>query len=91
MSRNMLDHTGEEAALQRHLTAKHYPPIHECFLPIAQQVIERAVAAVHDANVWNEQIPMPNGRPMTVRAIHDNLHLDEFVAARLEREPASDE
>ncbi len=83
MSRNMLDHTDEEAALHYHLTAKHYPPIHECFLPIAQQVIDRAVAAVDDANVWNEQIPMPNGRPMTVRAIHDGLHLEEFVRARI--------
>ena len=85
MGRNMLDHTDEEAALHCHLTAKHYPPIHECFLPIAQQVIERAVAAVHDANVWNEQVLMPNGRPMTVRAIHDALNLDEFVRARIEK------
>ncbi len=85
MSRNMLDHTDEEAALRWHLTENHYPPIHECFLPIAQQVIDRAVAAVDDANVWNEQIPMPNGRPMTVRAIHDGLHLDVFVRARIEK------
>jgi hypothetical protein len=48
-------------------------------------VIERAVAAVHDANVWNEQVLMPNGRTMTVRAIHDGLHLGEFVRARIKK------
>lgn len=88
---DMLDHTEEDFALHWHLTANHYPPIHACFLPIAKQVIDRAVAAVNDPSVWDEQVPMPNGRTTTVRSIHDGLHLSEFVEARLEREPASDE
>lgn len=82
---DMLDYADEEFALHWHLTANHYPPIHACFLPIAQQVIERAVAAVDDADVWNEQVLMPNGCTMTVRTIHDGLHLDEFVRARIEK------
>lgn len=88
---DMLDYTEEDFALHWHLTANHYPPIHECFLPIAQQVIEKAVAAVNDPVVWDGPVLLPNGRTMTVRQIHDGLHLAEFVEARLEREPASDE
>ena len=59
---NMLDHTDEEAALHWHLTANHYPPIHECFLPIAQQVIdERWLPSMTPMSGMNRFL-MPNGR-----------------------------
>ena len=88
---DMLHHTDEEAALHWHLTANHYPPIHECFVPIAKQVIERAATAVEDPKVWAEAITMPNGKTMRVGEICSALHLGQFVEARLERERTSHE
>ena len=82
---DFLDHADEETALHWHLTANHYPPIHSCFMPIAKQVIERAVAAVDDPLIWAELVQLPNGRKMRVGEICTALHLGEFVEARIER------
>lgn len=77
----------EQQALEWHLTANHYPPIHESFVPVAIQAINRAVAAIEeeDRSIWREQIEMPNGKVLTVSEICEGLHLDTFVEARLGR------
>jgi len=90
---DMLNFTNEEQALHWHLTANHYPPIHDSFIPIAQQVIERATEAVvvEDESIWQEQIKMPNGKTMSVADIYEGLHLDSFVAHRLTEDDEGDE
>ena len=81
----MLSCVGEEVALRDHLQANHYPPIHESFIPIAQQAIERAAEAVfcEDESIWQEAIEMPNGKTLTVSEIYEGLHLEPFVEYRL--------
>jgi hypothetical protein len=80
----MLEWADQDQALEWHLTANHYPPIHSCFVPTAKQAIDRAaIAATEDPAVWDEAITMPNGRTMSVREIVGGLHLWPFVEARL--------
>lgn len=80
-----LEWADEDQALEWHLTANHYPPIHVCFVPIAKLAIDQAaVAATEDPAVWDETIKMPNGRTMSVRDIVGGLHLWPFVEARIE-------
>ncbi len=81
---DMLEWADEDRALEWHLTANHFPPIHPVFIPLAKQVIERAVAATEDPAVWDEAVRMPNGRTTTVREIVGGLHLWPFVEARIE-------
>lgn len=83
--KDFLDHATEEQALAWHLTANHFPPIHACFIPIAQQAIDQGVvAATQDPAVWQKRVTMPNGRMMSLREIVGGLHLWPFIEARLE-------
>lgn len=61
-------------ALRWHLQSNHYPPIHEIFIPIAEEAIERA-----NAGEWEKEIEMPNGKTLTVGEIVEGLHLDSFL------------
>lgn len=85
---DMLEWADQDQAIEWHLTANHYPPIHVCFVPTAKQAIDRGVAATEDPAVWDEVITMPNGRTMSVREIVGGLHLWPFVEARLDRSAA---
>jgi hypothetical protein len=81
----MLEWADQDQALEWHLTANHYPPIHVCFVPTAKLAIERAViAATEDSAVWDEVITMPNGRTMRVREIVGGMDLWPFIEVRLE-------
>ena len=90
---DMLNFADEEQALHWHLTANHFPPIHESFIPIAQHVIGRATEAVvmEDPSIWEEAVKMPNGKTMTVGSIYEGLHLDSFVDHRLNASTGLDE
>lgn len=71
----------QRQALVWHLTANHYPPIHEVFVPVAEQAIE--LANIGD---WDETIEMPNGITKSVGEIVDELHLTPFVDLEGEEE-----
>lgn len=81
---DMLEWADEGQALEWHLTANHFPPLHACFLPVAKQAIDRGVSATDDPAVWDEAVRMPNGRTMTVRQIVGAIHLWPFIEARIE-------
>ena len=63
-----------ERALEYHLTANCYPPVHPAFIPVA-------VMAIHyykDGD-YDTIIALPNGKALTVYQIVEGLHLDAFV------------
>ena len=59
--------------LKWHLQFNHYPPVHEVFVPLCEQVI-----ACANAGEWNAVLDMPNGLSRTVAYIVENLHLEPF-------------
>lgn len=63
-----------EDTLRWHLQHNHYPPVHLDFLPPVKEAIERA-----NADDWESEITLPNGRILTVHQIVTGLHLDAFL------------
>lgn len=59
--------------LKWHLQFNHYPPVHEVFVPLCEQVI-----ACANAGEWSAVLDMPNGLSRTVAYIVENLHLEPF-------------
>jgi len=59
--------------LKWHLQGNHYPPVHEVFVPLCEQVI-----ACANAGEWDTVLDMPNGLSRTVAFIVENLHLEPF-------------
>lgn len=64
-----------DTALVWHLSANHFPPISEAFLPVAKQAIDLA-----NDDDWDTVLTMPNGRDSSVGEIVEGMHLSAFLA-----------
>jgi len=61
--------------LSWHLSANHYPPVGDEFIPIAMQAIEFAATGE-----WDTVLQYPNDRERTVAYTIEGLHLEPFVS-----------
>lgn len=61
-------------ALNWHLTANHFPPVHTIFVDSAIEAIRLAADEEFDT-----EIELPNGIVKTVQEICEDLHLWDFV------------
>jgi hypothetical protein len=68
-------------ALRRHLTANHFPPVSTAFMPAAMRAIDNA-----NADDYDEEIDLPNGRTLTTAEVIEGLHLTPFVTSYADHE-----
>ena len=70
----MMSMLKQDQALRCHLQYNHYPPVHEVFIPVAKEAIDRG-----NQEDWDHVIEMPNGRKLAVAQIIEELHLEFFL------------
>ena len=70
----MVSQLSQDQALSWHLQYNHYPPIHQSFVKVAEEAIDRASEEDYDY-----VIEMPNGRKLTTAQIIEGLHLESFL------------
>lgn len=71
-----------ESALEWHLRANHYPPVHPVFIPVAMEAIQCARIGDYREELDLEKITGDTGfrKPvMTVHEIMDGLHLWDYL------------
>lgn len=71
---DFIEQAGPEVALRWHLRSNHFPPVHESFVPAAQQAIE----ACNDGD-YDTIIDLPNGKRLAVDEIIRGLHLEAWI------------
>lgn len=71
---DMVEHADFDAALDWHLRANHFPPVHPDFHPMAKQAIECV-----NKRQGETPIDLPNGKTFTANYIVDGLHLHPFL------------
>lgn len=65
---------GFDTALRTHLRHNHFPPIHEVFVPVAKEAIEKALEGDYDYVQT-----YPNGLRRPVRSTIEGLHLEDYL------------
>jgi hypothetical protein len=63
-----------DSALEWHLTANHYPPMHPLFVPSAKEAIEAV-----NADDPGREITMVNGQTLMAIDIVSGMHLHAFL------------
>jgi hypothetical protein len=63
-----------EQKLSWHLTGNHYPPVHEAFIPVCIEAIDKA-----NNDDWDSMITYPNGKERSVSYTIEGLHLGAFL------------
>ena len=63
-----------EQAISVHLRSNHYPPVHEAFIPVCIEAINRA-----NSGDWDSVLEYPNGLTRTVSYTIEGLHLRSFL------------
>lgn len=78
--------TDEGTGLRWHLQHNHFPPVHPDFIESAKTALDHA-----EAEEWDHEIELPNGKVLTVSRIIEGLHLGPFLDARLAPDPEDED